>query len=134
MMSTPVTPGPLKLKPADGLILLFACLVTIWLYWSFWSLNARPGDAQTLVIHIADQPAKEYPLNKDQIIDVRGALGSSLVEIRQGKARFIHSQCRNQFCVFHGWLTIPGDTTACLPNQISIRLQGKLKQFDSINY
>lgn len=131
-MKTALTTSKYFLKPADIIILLSACLFTIWLYSVFWFDNNQQGEADTLLVQLSDNEPLEYSLNKNQIINIKGHLGPSLIEIKQGKARFIHSSCRNQFCVFHGWLTVTGDTTACLPNRISISLKGTLNDYDAI--
>ena len=119
-------------KPADFLILLSALLFTGWLYVTFWFDHGHQGQADRLLIQYAENDPVEYPLSKAQIISIDGHIGTTLIEIKQGRARFIHSSCRNQFCVFHGWLSVAGDTTACLPNRISISLQGSRNDFDAI--
>ncbi|MCU7836434.1 MAG: NusG domain II-containing protein [gamma proteobacterium symbiont of Taylorina sp.] len=116
------------LKPGDGLILLFAVILTLWLYHIFWFDNKPSGEAEFLMIQITDAVPKIYSLSQDKTIKIEGAIGQSLIEIKQRKARFIHSPCYNQFCILHGWISNNGDITACLPNQISIRLQGSQSQ------
>lgn len=124
--------GKVIVKGTDIIILSVACSMTIWLYSVFWFADRHSGEAQILLIQYAGNQPAEYSLSKDQIIQVEGKSGVSLIEIKQGKARFIHSPCRNQFCVFHGWLSVAGDSTACLPNRISISLKGVLSDYDAI--
>lgn len=131
-MKITLTFGNLAINPADIIILLLAIMLTIWLYATFWFSNHTPGSADILIVQVAENAPKEYSLKENRIIDIEGRIGSSLIEIKPGKARFIHSSCRNQFCVFHGWLTTPGDTTACLPNRISITLKGQLNEYDAL--
>ncbi len=120
------------LKPADILIMISAGLLSIWLYSFFWFDNNQQGKADTLLVQFAENLPQEYPLNQARLIKIQGHIGPSLIEIKQGKARFIHSACRNKFCVFHGWLSVSGDTSACLPNRISITLKGTRNQYDAI--
>ena len=124
--------GKIQFTISDIIILCASIIFTIWLYNLFWISNGQNGTAETLVVQYADKPPVEYSLQEERIITIEGAVGDSIIEIKQGKARFIHSACRNQFCVFHGWVTIAGDTTACLPNRISISLKGNLTDFDAI--
>lgn len=131
-MKSTLTFAKTTLNPADIIILFLACALTVWVYNSFWFGNHTSGSAETLVLQVAQQPPEEYSLQDDRIIDINGPIGRSLIEIKQGKVRFIHSACRNQFCVFHGWLTTPGDTAACLPNRISITLKGNLSEYDAL--
>jgi len=116
----------------DMLILVSACFLTLWLYTLFWFDDTQNGKANTVSVQFANKTPIEYPLDKEQVISIEGKLGKTLLEIKQGKARFIHSSCRNQFCVFHGWLSVSGDTAACLPNQVSITLSGAFNEFDAI--
>ena len=122
----------IQLSISDIIILCASITFTVWLYNTFWFSNGQTGEAEILVVQYADKSPVEYSLEEERLITIEGAIGDSIIEIRQGKARFIHSSCRNQFCVFHGWLTIAGDTSACLPNRISIRLKGNLADFDAI--
>ncbi|MCP3851296.1 MAG: NusG domain II-containing protein [Gammaproteobacteria bacterium] len=116
----------------DIFILISVCFLTLWLYSLFWFNDTQSGKASAVIVQFANQTPVEYQLNKNQIIRIEGQLGETLIEIKQGKARFIHSSCRNQLCVFHGWLSDAGATTACLPNQVSITLTGAIKEFDAI--
>ncbi len=131
-MTKTITRKLLLFEPADILILISACFLTVWLYSTFWFDLSSVGEAETLLVQFADHSPKAYSLSEDQIINVKGRLGPALIEIKQRKARFIHSSCRNQFCVFHGWLSVAGDTTACLPNRVSISLKGTTNDYDAI--
>ncbi len=123
---------PLKLKLADILIIILASYLCFWLYSHFLFTSDSQGKANRVLIQINHKAPLEYPLNQNKILSIHGDKGLSLIEIKQGKARFIHSPCRNQFCVFHGWLSAPEETSACLPNRVSITLKGSLNTFDAI--
>jgi hypothetical protein len=123
-----------SIKITDILILLVTLFFLGWIYYTFWFSQSQAGDADTLIVQVMDHAPQYYSLQQQQILKVEGAQGISLIEIHQGKARFIHSTCRNKFCIFHGWLTTPGDVIACLPNQISIVLQSSHNMYDALNY
>ena len=127
-----LTVGKVIFKVTDIVILFAACILTLRLYSIFWFDGSQQGKAETLLVQFADNSPAEYSLNEDKTIQLEGKIGSSLIEIKQGKARFIHSSCRNQLCVFHGWLSVAGDSTACLPNRISISLKGTISDYDAI--
>jgi len=124
--------GKVQFATSDLIILFSSIIFTVWLYNVLWFANGQTGEAEILVVQYANNMPLEYSLQEEQLISIEGAIGNTIIEIKQGKARFIHSACRNKFCVFHGWLTIAGDTTACLPNRISISLKGSLTDFDAI--
>lgn len=46
------------------------------------------------------------------------------LEVGSGKIRFLASTCRDKICVHSGWLSRPGETAACLPNRVAVRLAG----------
>ena len=46
------------------------------------------------------------------------ALPRVTFETRDGAAAFIYSDCPDQVCVNTGWLRIPGNFAACLPNEV----------------
>ncbi len=123
---------PLELKLADILIILLASYLCFWLYSHLLFTPDSQGKANRVLIQIGHKVPLEYPLNQNKILSIQGDKGLSVIEIKQGKARFIHSSCRNQFCVFHGWLSAPEETSACLPNRVSITLKGSLNSFDAI--
>lgn len=118
----------------DALILLIALVFLGWLYYTFWFSQPATGEADTLIVQVMDHTPRYYSLQQDVVLKIEGAQGNSLIEINQGKARFIHSTCRNKFCIFHGWLTTPGDVIACLPNQLSLGLQSSRNEYDALNY
>jgi hypothetical protein len=75
-----------------------------------------------------------YPLAQDRGLDVQGREGISHLEIRAGRVRFTASPCRNKVCVNSGWLSHAGDTTACVPNGVSITLIGGDEAYDAISF
>jgi hypothetical protein len=117
----------IKLFKWGDIIILGCVLFAIFqLYAQLWFNSKQFIKADYLTLQFAQQPPQYYPLNTSQIIPIQGAIGLSLIEIKQGKARFIQSPCHNQYCIFHNWLKTTGDSTACLPNKISISLQGHI--------
>lgn len=71
---------------------------------------------------------------QSKILKISGKLGNAVIEIEQGKVRFKHSPCHNQYCVYQGWLSHANQAAICIPNQISIELIGAQPAFDSLNY
>lgn len=69
-------------------------------------------------IYADDKTAYVLPLDTDQVVSVEGPLGSSVVEIKNGKVHMKDSPCPRKICVHQGW-TDRGAIT-CLPNSIMI--------------
>lgn len=57
-------------------------------------------------------------------IRVRGPLGVSLLEVEKGKIRMVSSPCPDKICIRQGWADQPGETIVCVPNGISVSVEG----------
>ncbi|MDX1916025.1 MAG: NusG domain II-containing protein [Methylophilus sp.] len=114
----------------DWIIIVVSLLLIIWLFNSLWVHE----DAAKLRIRLGNQVYGEYSLKQNKALTIQGKMGTTLIEIQQGKVRFKQSPCNNQYCVHQGWLHHAGQAAICLPNQISLELIGEKKQFDTLNY
>jgi len=116
---------------ADYFVLAGALLLLPYLYASYWH---RGGAGEE--VRIVDADGKEIlaSLHEDREIRLPGPLGTSVIEIRDGQARFASSPCHGQFCVHAGWLHLGGEFTACLPNHISLAVVGPELRYDTINF
>ena len=62
---------------------------------------------------------------------LHGPLGETVVAIEGGTARVLSSPCANQTCVAAGALTHGGQWTACLPNEVMVRISGEAASRDN---
>ncbi|MBK8162025.1 MAG: NusG domain II-containing protein [Gammaproteobacteria bacterium] len=116
---------------ADYLVLAGALLLLPWLYASFWHRGGAGEEVRIVGIGGEETIAS---LREDRELRVQGPLGTSVIEIRDGKARFVSSPCHGQHCVHAGWLHLGGEFTACLPNRISLAVIGRELRYDTINF
>lgn len=114
----------------DLLLLMLAAAVLALLYAHYWQ---APSAASVVEIRNGTHAVERYALTESRQITVRGRIGNSVVDIRDGAVRFHSGPCRNQVCVHSGWLRHGGDTAACLPNGVSIRLLGGRDQVDGVS-
>jgi len=121
----------IKLNRIDWFVLVLCVAFIISLYVRFWKADESAQQVEILV-----QGEKQYilDLKQDRKITVQGKQGESLIEIKDGKARFISSSCNTSFCVRNGWQQHGGDFVACLPNAVSLHLAGGSKLYDAINF
>ena len=66
---------------------------------------------------------KEFKLDKDQKIPLLD--GKFCLEIKERKLCVKNSDCSHQTCVHMGWIHYPGETIACMPHKILIRINQK---------
>ena len=119
-----------SLLPGDWLIVIGSLALVIYLYQALWS-NEHAAKVQ---IRVGNKIYATYSLNQQRDVHVQGTIGTAVIHIAQGKARFAKSPCHNQYCVHQGWLSHAGQAAICLPNQISLELIGENKPYDSLNY
>lgn len=123
--------GSAELKVGDWLILL-SCLLLIPLTWSL--TMHQPGTTTAIEITASENATAIYSIKDNHQINVTGKLGSSSIEIRDGRVRFADSPCNNKLCVLSGWHQYSGDHIICLPNEIGITLLSQNDRFDGINF
>jgi len=118
---------------ADRIIIGCALLLLVWSYMYYWVGENTSGDYALILVK--NQLPQRVNLQNYQQISVLGRLGESILEINEGRIRFIASPCHNKYCIHAGWLTTTGDFIACLPNQVSIELhREQTTEFDAIAY
>ena len=92
------------------------------------------GSGNSVHIH-GDGDDWYYPRNVERTVEVEGPIGTTRVEISQGRARVVDSPCRDKICISRGALSEAGDWTACLPNGVIVEVSGSPDgEVDAITY
>ena len=106
---------------ADGAVLLAVCLLALGI-WLADCLSRRPG-----AVAVVTSPAGEQTveLDRDRRWSIAGRDGLTVtVQVENGRIRFASSDCPDRVCVHSGWLSTAGQTAACVPAGVSIRVTG----------
>ncbi|HOK17786.1 MAG TPA: NusG domain II-containing protein [Caldisericia bacterium] len=115
------------MKKYDKILLL--SLIPFFIFSIFYfNINS---DKKYLTI-INREGEKNYSLLENKIVNVKGDLGDLKVEINNGKARVIESNCKEKLCIKRGWISIIGEYSACLPNDVFIIINGR-SEIDGIS-
>jgi hypothetical protein len=117
-------------KPGDWFTLLLGTVSTVFLITTLW----QNGAADKAIIRSGGKVFREVSLAENQNIDVPGPLGISRIDILDHRARIAYDPSPRQYCVRQGWLAQAGEVAICLPNQVSVELRGKQRDYDSLNY
>ncbi len=117
-------------RPGDWLILFLGSALVAGLGTSFW--RGQAGD--TLIVRAHGKVHDQASLLHAASISVQGPLGTTLIEIQPGRARVARDPSPRQLCVRQGWLTHAGESALCLPNQVSVEIQGATRLHDSVAY
>jgi len=118
------------LRPGDWLVLILGGALVAGLGANFW--RGQAGD--TLIVRAHGRIHDQASLRHAATISVPGPLGITLIEIQPGRARVARDPSPRQLCVRQGWLTHAGESALCLPNQVSVEIQGATRLHDSVAY
>jgi hypothetical protein len=119
------------MRRGDLLVLALALTVVIGLFDRFWGDNRMGEQARILV---GDRQLALVSLSGHRQIEVDGTLGTSVLEVEEGRIRFVDSPCQGKVCVHSGWITRGGEIVACLPNRVSVAVLGGEQRFDAVNF
>lgn len=117
-------------RPGDWLVAVAAAGLVAASFPLLW----RGGPAEKAVVRLDGRVFAEYPLNAARRIEVPGPLGTTVVEIRPGRARVLADPGPRQYCVRQGWLMRANAVAICAPNHVSLALVGGQPAYDSLNY
>jgi len=114
----------------DSLIILVSLVFIIFAFKTFWHFET----GSVVQVNFQGKIYGNFSLFQDKKISLVGKGGESMIEIKNGQARFKSAPCKNQYCVQQGWIRFTGQILICIPNEISIEILGKTKAYDSLNY
>lgn len=84
------------------------------------SLTKKEGSV--VVVEINGVTAGEYPLTRNGVFPLNG--GTNVLVIEDGAAYLNYSNCPDHTCEQTGKIRYVGQTIVCLPNRLSITIQG----------
>ncbi len=91
----------------------------------FYYFGAGFNRGDWVVIKVAEKQVARFPLMTDRVIQVQGPLGTTEVEINQGRARIVRSPCKLKVCIKSGYIQYADRLSACLPNKVVVRIEGE---------
>jgi hypothetical protein len=109
----------MKLKALDlAAIVLSLAAVAVF------SIGAYGGGDAGQVVVEASGARFRFPISTDRVERFAGPRGDTIVAISGGTARVLDSPCPDKICVAAGSISRTGQFIACLPNRVSITLEG----------
>ncbi|MFP4643419.1 MAG: NusG domain II-containing protein [Spirochaetales bacterium] len=89
----------------------------------FSVIAASGGEGEQVAIE-SDEGDFVYPLNTDREFTLRGPIGTTDVQIKDGRVRVVEDPGPQQICVRQGWIERSGEWLACLPSHVFIQIEG----------
>lgn len=75
-----------------------------------------------------------YRLDEDQTIEVKEEGKTNIVKIEGKKVLMQSASCKNQICVHTGKISHAGQSIVCLPNRVSVTIEGKeAGEYDAVS-
>lgn len=122
---------PPAFRRADIFVLTFLVLAALGCWYHF-TLNESKAQIVTIKASKGEPIRLSLPDNESKKkVNVKGPLGTTLIELSQEGVRFVTSPCPHGVCVNLGLLTKSGHSGACVPNGIIVHLEGQ-SQLDAL--
>ncbi len=118
---------------ADKLLAGLVVLLLAGLYGQYWTAGAQAA-GERVRLSSSEDGIRIMPFGEDRLFSISGPLGTTRLQIKGGRIRFVSSPCTGKQCIHAGWLSRAGDFAACLPNRISLTVLGQMMEYDSINF
>jgi hypothetical protein len=118
-------------RPADAVVVAVAAMLVGAAWAALWRGG---GPAEYAQVSAPGAPQQQLSLARNATLEVRGRLGHSRLEVRDGRVRFVDSPCVGRLCVHAGWLSRSGQVAACLPNGIVLEVIGADREFDAVTF
>ena len=110
-----------KINIFDIMIIIVAMAIT-----GFFLFRGTGNEASTITVE-CNGDTYRYSLDNDQIITLEGAIGSTVLEIKDHNVAITKSPCTNQTCVHSGWISNPNSFIACVPGKILVTVDSQDK-------
>lgn len=94
----------------------------------------RPTFSQNPIL-IVKTPEKELwiPMNKPQMVEVKGILGETHIRIDSEGAKIVSSPCSGKDCQKGAALYRSGESRVCLPNRVLVAVKKGKKEKDEVD-
>ena len=106
----------------DKFLIAALLILNGWLFAS-WGVGFSKGD--WVVVTVNQKETIRLPLDQDQKTHIKGPIGLTEIEVKNGQARIIRSPCKNKVCIKSGYIRYADRLAACIPNRVVIRIVGK---------
>ena len=118
------------LKKGDVLIIAVLSLLCVFLF----VLPLLNGSENAVAaVWLDGEKVKEVNLS-DTSENFEFSVGNCVLSVEEEKIRFVSSDCPDKLCIKSGYLSKNGDTAACLPNKVVVKIETKKEKLDAVAY
>lgn len=122
-----MSPKLSKKAKADAILIAFCLVLSAVLYLVF----VGKGEYGTrAVVRINGELIAEYSLLVEGTYPLNG--GTNVLVIHDGTAHMEDADCPDKLCVRQGAISLTGQCLTCLPNKLTVTIEGGSSQVDII--
>ena len=115
------------MKKVDLIIVISLLLSSLSL---LFVINKTKEEGDVVVVRVNGIVTNEYSLEIDGIYSLNN--GSNTLVIKDGKAYLSDAKCPDKTCVKWGKIHLTGETITCLPNKLTITVEGKENKIELV--
>ncbi len=116
-----------KKVKADAILIAFCLVLSAVL---FFLLAGTTEHGTKAVVRINGETAAQYSLAVNGTYPLNG--GTNTLVIDNGTARMEYANCPDRLCVHQGAVSRTGQCITCLPNRITVTIEGGRSEVDII--
>lgn len=113
----------LKFCKGDVVVISFVVMLAV-LIGVLFLVKTGMDKGNTVEVYREGKKIQEFSLYEDREILIENNYTNKL-QIKNGKAAIVESDCPGTDCVHSGWIGETGRSLVCLPNRVEIRIQGE---------
>lgn len=125
------------LKKGDCILAIILVLLAAAGFCSLAAFKNYQGERERIAVIIRDGEVLRSidlrAVEREETIKLDGQY-KHVVLVEPGRIRFSEADCPDRICVRTGWLQDAGDTAACLPDKLIIKIQGRGNSVDTVAY
>lgn len=121
----------------DIVLILSTIAITALIWTSFRVIPGRTVSDIVAVVRVNGKEITRVPVNGSTMAQktIKIPRGEATIEYGQGKVRVLplpRHVCPKGICWKSGWISTPGQSIVCVPNHMTITLEGAKTEIDSI--
>ncbi len=113
----------LKLRYGDYFVIVMIIIVAVLFVVLFYDNNTNEKIAIISQNDIVLDRIELDKISERYVITYSGKY-PGIIEVNNGKIRFLHADCPDQVCVNTGWIDRQGQIAVCLPAGVIIKVEG----------
>ncbi len=117
------------MKPSKADILII-CAVLIFSLGGYVFAGSKSSGGKTAVIEVGGEVFGRYPMRGELSVDVNG---KNTVEITEKYVRVTYADCPDKLDVKQGKIENAGQVIVCLPNKMTVRIEGGDSKYDAVS-